>query len=235
MRRITMIAAVIPMMMAAVAFGQAAKSLPQITATKHNFNADGYSWADGEICKPCHTPHNATVDANISTRLWNHKLTTANYTLHNGTTNATYDQALDRYSRLCMSCHDGTVALDAFGLATDGTPNAGTDTAGFKDKSAMLGTDLTNDHPVGLAAVYDGAVSYHAATVSTTNSSGVTTTKVGSLTLVNATVGGATVTVVGCSTCHNPHGKGATAGNPYKHLLVVDNTNSALCTSCHLK
>lgn len=234
MRHLKLIAAVIPMLLAAVAFGQT-KSLPQITATKHNFNADGYAWADGEICKPCHTPHNATVDANISTRLWNHKLTTASYTLHDGTTGVAYDQALDRYSRLCMSCHDGSVALDAFGMAADGSANQGSDTAGFKDKAALLGTDLTNDHPVGLKAVYDGTVSYHAASTTTTNAQGVSTTSVGALKLVNATVNGATVTVVGCSTCHNPHGKGATAGTPYKHLLVVDNTNSALCTTCHLK
>jgi len=234
MRRLTMIAAIIPMMFAAVAFGQT-KNLTQITATKHNFNADGYAWADGEICKPCHTPHNGVVDANISTRLWNHKLTTASYTLHNGTTGVAYDQALDRYSRLCMSCHDGTVALDAFGLASDGTQNDGADTAGFKNAAANLGTNLVNDHPVGLSASYTDAhaKAYYNDWTAPTGTG--TTYKVGALSLVNATVGGSTIQVVGCSTCHAPHGKGLTAGNPYKHLLVVDNTNSALCLSCHIK
>ncbi len=234
MKRLTLLAAIIPMMLAAAAYGQT-KSLTQITATKHNFNADGYAWADGEICKPCHTPHNAMQDASISTRLWNHKLTTATYTLHDGVTTATYDQALDRYSRLCMSCHDGTVALDAFGINSDGTPNDGVDTAGFKRTPSNLGTNLVNDHPVGLGANYTSASAKPYFNSMTTPVAPSTTYKIGALSLVNATVSGASVQVVGCSTCHTPHGKGLTAGNPYKHLLVMDNSNSALCLSCHIK
>ena len=63
-----------------MAGGMAMGAATYITATRHNFNADGYSWADGQICKPCHTPHHAVVDGSISSRLWNHQLSGATYT-----------------------------------------------------------------------------------------------------------------------------------------------------------
>ena len=54
----------------------------------------------------------------------------------------------DGVSLLCLSCHDGTVALDAYG----GDPgNAGTIGDQFD-----LGTDLNNDHPISI--VYDSAL-----------------------------------------------------------------------------
>jgi hypothetical protein len=77
---------------------------------------------------------------------------------------------MDNASRLCLSCHDGTVALDSF-MGKDGgstgksisdlagagglyNPNIG---AGVTGAGAVGGStaDLSNDHPVGYAAHYD--------------------------------------------------------------------------------
>ena len=84
----------------------------QIVGSEHDFSS--YAWSGGEICKPCHTPHFAMAGI---PRLWNHELTVANYTMHAGPGSAVDD--FDLQSRLCLSCHDGTVALDSFGGQTD--------------------------------------------------------------------------------------------------------------------
>ena len=73
----------------------------QIVNSAHDFSS--MAWSDGEICKPCHTPHFAMEGI---LRLWNHELTVANYTLHAGAGTAVDD--FDIRSRLCLSCHDGT-------------------------------------------------------------------------------------------------------------------------------
>ena len=66
--------------------------------------------------------------------LWNHKVTTATYTLYSSPTlKATLSQPTHYGSKLCLSCHDGTVALDSFGGNTGTT---------FIDSSNSVGTDL---------------------------------------------------------------------------------------------
>jgi hypothetical protein len=115
----------------------------QITGSAHDFSGQG--WGTIEICQPCHTPHNASIALPVV--LWNHEVTAATYTLYTSPTmNATTGQP-DGVSRACLSCHDGTVALDSFGGAT-GTNFIGGD--------ANFGTDLSNDHPVSFAYAQRG-------------------------------------------------------------------------------
>lgn len=182
----------------------------QITTSAHNFTGTG--WSGGEICKPCHTPHAAIAGI---PRLWNHTLTTATYTINGGTMSATAD--FDTTSRLCLSCHDGTVALDSFG----GSPGtAGLVPAGNNN----LGTDLSDDHPVGSEAEYppDPKPSWWDGAFKATPTTG--------LSLKNwVNPAGTTRKVVGCTTCHNAHGKG------FPKLLVMSNGASAVCLGCHIK
>ncbi|MBZ0172437.1 MAG: hypothetical protein K8E66_08665, partial [Phycisphaerales bacterium] len=118
--------------------GMAVAASGQIVGSGHDFSS--MAWSDGEICKPCHTPHFAMPGI---LRLWNHELTTANYTLHAGAGTAVDD--FDIRSRLCLSCHDGTVALDSFG---------GQNGSSFISVGQNLGTDFTDDHPVGSDGIY---------------------------------------------------------------------------------
>ncbi len=109
-----------------------------IEGSKHDFSSLG--WSGGEICSSCHTPHNAinTPDA----PLWNHSLSEASYDVY--ASNSMYGVAEQPgpQSKLCLSCHDGTIALDSFGGATGSTHLTG---------DSNLGTDLSNDHPIGIA------------------------------------------------------------------------------------
>jgi predicted CXXCH cytochrome family protein len=195
---------------AALAAFAASNASAQILNSRHNFSS--YGWSGGEVCKPCHTPHFANATAG---KLWNHALTDATYTMMDGTGTAAAD--MDRVSRLCLSCHDGTVALDSFG---------GQQGTNFMPAPANLGTDLTNDHPVGRPAQYpptplpswwNGAFRDP-----TTFSSAVRLARW-------TDNGGVEHNVVGCKTCHNPHNKG------FPNLLVMSNASSALCLNCHIK
>jgi predicted CXXCH cytochrome family protein len=183
----------------------------QIAGSAHDFSS--MAWSGGQICKPCHIPHNAIPGMD---RLWNHQLTTATYTMHGGTGTAEAD--FDYRSRLCLSCHDGTVALDSFG---------GTTGSSFIGGRRNLGTDLTNDHPVGADAEYPPipqpswwAGAFKAESALPT-----------SIRLQNWTdAAGTAYKVVGCTSCHNPHNRGN-----YGHMLVMSNTASAVCLGCHIK
>lgn len=197
-------------MLAVASLGAQANA--QITNSAHDFSS--YSWSGGEICRPCHTPHNANTAAG---RLWNHTLSTATYTLFEGEAGDSDD--LDRESRLCLSCHDGTVALDSFGGMT------GTN---FIPGSANIGTDLTNDHPIGRDAIYPTSTSTR---FNPQNASHQVVSTWGSLRLKAwENDAGVEEYVVGCRTCHNVHN----AGN-FEHMLYFSNQASHLCLTCHIK
>jgi predicted CXXCH cytochrome family protein len=53
-----------------------------ISGSKHDFSGAG--WSGGRLCQPCHAPHSA--DTSVSTPLWNHELTTAEFTLYDSDT-----------------------------------------------------------------------------------------------------------------------------------------------------
>lgn len=186
--------------------GLAANANAQIVNSAHNFSS--MSWSGGEICLPCHTPHGGNAEAGA---LWNHALTNATYQMFEGAAGTAADD-FDHRSRLCLSCHDGTVALDSFGGQT------GTN---FIGPNGNLGTDLTNDHPVGSAAVYPETTSTRFNAIATLPSA---------IRLRDWTdSAGVLHKVVGCSTCHNVHNKG------FPHLLTMSNSASAVCLSCHIK
>jgi hypothetical protein len=188
-----------------------------ITGSYHDFS--GTNWADGQICLPCHAPHN---NQNITgDLLWNHDTTKATYTLYDSPTGDVTPGQPAALSKFCLSCHDGTIALDAYSSHTTTTS---TMIAGL----ANLGTNLGNDHPVSF--LYDAnLVSADAATgggvvglVAPTDS-----TKVG--------VAGLPLFagMMECATCHDVHNKHDTAKGD--GLLNTPNDASKLCLTCHIK
>ena len=164
-----------------------------ISGSAHDFSSKGWN-SSGQICLPCHTPHNAMASGKGNV-LWNHTSSTATYTL--------YDPGYAQpgpSSKKCLSCHDGTVALDSFGGTTGNTPIAG---------KARLGTDLSDDHPVGV--IYNAtAPGYTIPTLTKLVGPGNN--------------------MVECDSCHNVHNENGAA-----KLLRTANTASALCLDCHAK
>jgi predicted CXXCH cytochrome family protein len=181
-----------------------------ISGSLHDFS--GQAWSGGKICIVCHTPHNGATSV-AEAPLWNHDVTAAAFALYSTSTLDASDMGQpDGASKLCLSCHDGTVALDSFGGAAGSTNISG---------SALVGTDLSNDHPISFT--YDSALA----------------TADGQLynpSVANSGLGG-TITAdmlfadkIQCASCHDVHNS---AGNT--DLLRIDNAASALCLTCHNK
>ncbi len=182
-----------------------------IVNSEHDFS--GESWnTTTEICITCHTPHDADMTV-ADSPLWNHEVTAATFTLYSSSTlDATDLGQPDGVSKLCLSCHDGTVALDSFGGATGSTMITG---------GALVGTDLSNDHPISFT--YDDTLATTDGELfppSTTNSG------LGGTINADLLVGGK----LECSSCHDVHDAD---GNT--NLLRIANTASALCLTCHNK
>lgn len=199
----------------ALTFAFATAASAQITGSAHDFS-NGDTWNNGagaEMCAVCHTPHNADV-VNVTSDiapLWDHEVSTATYTTYG----AGYDMTPTTYnitgtSQLCLSCHDGTVALENFGGTTTGTATMGTVRA-----TADLTNDLSDDHPVGML--------YNPAADTELHDTGNT---FGTVTVADVLGTGDTVE---CSSCHDVHNAG------FASLLRMDNAGSVLCLACHIK
>ncbi len=185
-------------------------AMADITGSAHDFSAESWT-VDNQICVVCHTPHSGDTASNAP--LWNHATTTATFTLYSSSTmNATVSQPGGR-SKLCLSCHDGTVALDSFGGNTGGTTISG---------GALLSTDLGNDHPISIT--YDSALATADGELSDPSSalSGLGGTIEADMLFSSS--------MMECSSCHDVHNS---AGVPA--LLVKANTGSDLCLTCHIK
>lgn len=87
-----------------------------IATTKHNLGAGGsfnFTTATTEICVFCHTPHGA--DSSAAAPLWNRTLSTANYDTYASLGTSTLDGGDNQpggVSLACLSCHDGTQAMN---------------------------------------------------------------------------------------------------------------------------
>ncbi|MCM0083746.1 cytochrome C [Geomonas sp. Red32] len=116
------------------------------------------------VCVFCHTPHHAqSSDGGYNLPLWNHDIPdVTTYTpyawatpMNSNNGEFTITDPLAGPSRLCMSCHDGAVAVDehnsAFGKdasqATTSIANVTTYTN--QQGRGALGKDLTQTHPIG--------------------------------------------------------------------------------------
>ena len=139
----------------------------QITGTKHNLGSGGTGTiksADGttEICVFCHTPHGADTSAAVP--LWNRVLPTpSTYTTYNSLGTSSLDgqtAPVGSVSLACLSCHDGSLALNVMinapgsgGYASGGATLTGTWTGSTILPSTAItniGIDLRNDHPIGI-------------------------------------------------------------------------------------
>lgn len=84
--------------------------LAGIRGSKHDFSGSG--WTDGEICIACHVPHGAS--SNVDAPLWDRSNSTQTFIPYTSVTMKAAVGQPDGNSKLCLSCHDGTVAMDSF-------------------------------------------------------------------------------------------------------------------------
>jgi len=189
-------------------------ALAQETVTsptnKHNLSTSGpgpvKAVAMTEICVFCHTPHNS----NPVPPLWSQTLSGTTYTRYTSTTMAATTGVPQGSSKLCLSCHDGTVAIGS-SLKYGQIPLQGL-SGGLLTGPSSLGTNLSDDHPISFVPVTGTEL------VNPPASSPVKLDPSGQ---------------VQCTTCHDPHEMeiDPTTGK----FLVANNSSSSLCLTCHTK
>ncbi|NJC87298.1 MAG: hypothetical protein FIB02_02015 [Desulfuromonas sp.] len=172
------------MLLGVVAPAHAART-SDVRNTLHNLSSSGpgtvKAAGESEICVFCHTPHGADTS---QTPLWNKTLAAKTYTVYTSSTldaetikNASLDQPMGS-SKLCLSCHDGAMALGSvrvlrgvnnpatISVANTGTggimPSGSGTTTGYTRNigagvlGQTTGFDLTNDHPISVT--YDSGL-----------------------------------------------------------------------------
>jgi predicted CXXCH cytochrome family protein len=197
-----------------------------VNASPHNLSINGpnpaYAFDEIRVCVFCHTPHNAS--STWLAPLWNRALPVENqyqmYKSPNFNSKVTFASSMPTgASRICLSCHDGTLALNRYG----GTPldNRGT-APKFLTGAANLTTNLSDDHPISFYYSEELALSAHLVSPS----------------LLTGPVKLESGVLVQCTSCHNPH------DNEFGKFLVMNNGDSTkpgynsavpspLCVTCH--
>ena len=163
-------------------------------------------------CTFCHAPHSGIGGI---TPLWNQKLSQSSYVPYTSTTdNAQATQpTLGRTSSLCLSCHDGTVAVGqsaVYGpLPVVGSMNA----------ADSFGTTLTGSHPFSLVLPIKDASNL----VASLASQGKTADPTGAVKLVNGNIE--------CTSCHSPHIQAI--DRIAQNFLIRDSSSGQMCLACH--
>ena len=213
--------------------------------TPHNAGKTGLLW-------------NKAINGNTNFRLY-----TSSSTLTN-TVRKFSSLSAGSPSLLCLGCHDGKTAMNVLhntgggaGVNASGagypagseyiqttttgfgplvmpkggftdffgnvTPQAN---LGFEGGNDTKGDNLTDDHPIGFSYT-DAVADKVAAGSSALNAKGSVNSAIRFFGAKN---------IVECSTCHDPHVDYSPGGNPaLKPFLVMSNSGSALCLSCHNK
>jgi len=197
---------------------------PDIKDSHHDFRSA--AWRSMTMCQPCHVP-----EVKDTTRYekpsWSSTLKTPQYSMYSSTTMDAFVGQPSGNSKLCLSCHDGTIAIESHAKAKNGQPLL------LKGEFKI---DLSSSHPVSFP--YDATLVFMDRElrdpVSTASGLGGT---IAEDLLDNGRVE--------CTSCHDAHISRNTQGcsgchimheNKVKSLsLRVDNSRSRLCLVCHNK
>ena len=158
-----------------------AEGPPGVSNTLHNLSTSApddpysppgnsfYRTNEDEVCVFCHTPHGGTLRG----PLWNHTDPSSTFTHYNSATLSTYikglaaNRAPSDETLLCLSCHDGSVAVNSLHNTTNDVGQPANVNTGPGDTmiaymfggGANLGDgsgNLSNDHPISFS--YDAVL-----------------------------------------------------------------------------
>lgn len=182
-----------------------------VLLSPHNLSAGGpgtiKAVSEDQVCIFCHTPHNATPVQ----PLWNRGLSISSYLVYTSRSMDAVPGQPTGSSKLCLSCHDGTIALGAIGTSPVPVAMTGGVTT-MPAGHSNIGTDLRDDHPISFR--FDTALSSRDLRLK--NPTGLP----GSLKLdANSELQ--------CTTCHDAH------NNANGKFLTMSNASSQMCVSCH--
>ena len=183
----------------------------RVVHSKHDLSMFGpgpvRAIAENQVCVFCHTPHNASPAA----PLWNRYSPTTYYRIYRSRTMDARPDQPGPASKLCLSCHDGTIAL---GLTLDRpiTDPIPMSHMYMPTGPTNLTTDLSDDHPIGLR--YDRALSNRDPEIRSPD-------------LVAHRIHLGERGELECTACHDPH------NNELGNFLRITDREGALCVTCH--
>jgi len=220
-----------------------------IAGTPHDLSLSGGGAAYGDtveqttagknrICIYCHAPHNTVKLADAAginyIPLWNHAVTVQTYVMYSNGTEIPSDASHKStamellasksrpggVSRLCLSCHDGTVSTNSYGFYNATSKNNGnTKVSGTAYEIGGNGS-LANHHPIGFDYVSVQVTDDEIAPVGTTMTTNV---KISDLLWQGN---------MECTTCHDVHN---TKNPGAEKFLWKSDAGSEFCMTCHLK
>ncbi len=181
----------------------------------HNLSLSGTSPIKGRLdpCLYCHAPHSGVQNTNPA--LWSQTLSTQTYTTYSSTTlhNSSQQPTLGADSSLCLSCHDGTVAVGQT------QPSGQVPMTGSMYPVDVFGTNLQGSHPFSLKLPLVDAPDLVPSLVT----NGTTADPLKLVKLINGDVE--------CTSCHNPHSQAIDTFS--QNFLVRDSSSGQLCLACH--
>ncbi len=181
-----------------------------VVNSQHNLSSTGpgkvRSSSEQQVCIFCHTPHHASA----TQPLWNRNVLPQAYKPYASTSLQAKPGQPTGTSKLCLSCHDGMIALGNVVSRNQPITMAQGMTVMPAGRS-NLGTDLSDDHPISFR--YDAAL--RAKNPKLKDPSSLTYARLDSNQELQ------------CTTCHDAH------DNSNSKFLVMTNSNSELCNACH--
>ncbi|MCC6676436.1 MAG: hypothetical protein IT436_04770 [Phycisphaerales bacterium] len=182
-----------------------------VVDSPHNLSAAGpgtiRAAGEDQVCIFCHAPHNATPVR----PLWNRVMPVEAYSIYTS-------RALDALpgqptgtSKMCLSCHDGTIAIGSV-VSRDAPILMRGGVTTMPDGHGLIGTDLRDDHPISFR--YDGSLVAR-------------DVKLRSPTSLPQELKLDPNSELQCTTCHDAH------NNARGSFLVMRNAASEMCLSCH--
>jgi hypothetical protein len=222
-------AAACVLLISALSWAKAPKSA--IVNSAHDMRSE-FNAASFTVCNFCHVAHKTAADtypSNIGPLLWNHTLSSkTTYGVYSSDTfNALGTDISDlgplntgayTVSNLCLSCHDGTVAINSwYAPVTCANFQPCPQNTTFMPNDTRI-TDLTNTHPVNFT--YNATLANNAGILVPASISSVDGK--GEIPLFNGKMQ--------CATCHDPHNG---ASSIFEQNFPAQSSGS-FCTYCHL-
>ena len=189
-----------------------------IMTTKHNLSTSGKgeikSATENEVCIFCHSSHNTSGEG----PLWNHETTSpARFKTYDRTTMNSRAEQPNGATKLCLSCHDGTIAVGAIRGLSRPIPmrNVGNEGEIPLSRPSHIGTDLSGTHPVSVkyqetTALADDHLRWPPFDP-------------------QQKVGTDAEGYIQCTSCHDPHDDSQSAKYPFWKKATFDE----VCAVCH--
>ena len=192
------------------------------------------SWSSGtvaasRVCSFCHTAHD-NEGTDVRTFLWQRDMPASFGESYSSPTLQSSPATTDTsVTAMCLSCHDGTVALSSGNYGTppvtaDFSINAVALTTGGKLSDPALLVPLNRTHPVSFT--YDSALAAQHQLRIPVNSKSID--GFGIIPLFGSTG------TMECATCHDPHLKTGIMRRQFPTGATQDNNTGSFCLYCHL-